>query len=188
MVTPDDFGLEAVVSTVNGYEGNFTEHHWDPTGTKVIYTLLNLNQDPGDTSGQEDVYLTDFDEDGGTYLLWNSISGHGVGNVRWSPDGSRIAVTDFGDVWTVNPDDPSDFTVVVDGSSSTLPCRNAYWSPDGLELVYNEERYSSKKGGTWEYQIYRVAAGGGEPISLSGDLDKNQRNSIFGWVPFPDLP
>ena len=191
LIGPENLLLESVVSIVNGYEGNFTEHHWDPTGTKVIYSLLNLNQDPDDTSGQEDVYLTEFDENGteiSTELFWNSISSHGVGNVRWSPNGARIAVTDFGDVWTVNPDDPSDFTVVVNGSSSTLPCRNAYWSPDSLELVYNEERYFNKKGGTWEYQIYRLPADGGEPINLSGGLDKNQRNSIFGWVPLPELP
>lgn len=190
LITADDPRLESVTSIANGYEGNHTEHHWNPSGNRVVYVQSNLNQDIGDDTSHEDVFLTELHPDGTktTSLLWNSMGSHGVWNVRWSPDGTRIAITDYGHLWTVNPDDPSDVTLVVEGNRYNQVCRDAYWSTDSSELVYCEQRFLNKKGGTFAYRIFRVAADGGEPIELSGDLDADISKRVLGWVPFPDQP
>jgi hypothetical protein len=190
LIAPDDPRLESVVSIANGYEGNHTEHHWDPSGNRVVHVQTNPNPDVGDETSHEDVYLTELHADGTktTSLLWNSMGSHGVWNVRWSPDGTRIAITDYGHLWTVNPDDPSDVTLVVEGNRYNRVCKDAYWSTDSSELVYCEERFLNKKGGTFAYGMFRVPADGGEPIELGADLDADIPKRVLGWVPFPDLP
>lgn len=92
----------------------------------------------------------------------------------WSPDCSRLVYTDSGSLWTVANDGGD--------RRRLLRSRFAYlyspaWSPDGTEIAY-VRGYQS--GDDWRAHIWKVSAGGGQPVRLT---DGDQRDERPQWSP-----
>jgi Domain of unknown function (DUF5050) len=75
----------------------------------------------------------------------------------WSPSGTRLAVSDLGDIYTVNPDG-SGQTPLTSTGTDVVPA----WSPDGAKIAF-----SSFRDGNWE--IYVMNADGTSPTRLTND-------------------
>src|SRR6266498_1007299 len=84
--------------------------------------------------------------------------------VAISPDGSQVAYSD---------NEAGQFNLVVQPTDGGAPrrltsytdnaVRSVTWQPDGAALVYTADQQGDEF-----YQIYRIAARGGEPAALAG--------------------
>lgn len=77
-------------------------------------------------------------------------------NSAISPDGSRIAFTYKGDIFTVPVAGGTARQITADKAYDTAPV----WSPDGKKLAFASNREGS-------LDVYTVAAGGGTPVRLT---------------------
>ncbi len=105
------------------------------------------------------------------YLLtaWNFpaeiIPGtEGATKPKWSPDKGRIAVSQLGDILTMNPDGSN---IVNLTNSPDFTETEPAWSHDGQFIAYT----SNQEGG---WQIYTIPAGGGDPTKLTDTGDNIQ--------------
>jgi tricorn protease len=73
-----------------------------------------------------------------------------------SPDGTKIAFSYRGDLWTVPVDGGVATPVTVDAGYETTPV----WSPDGQTLAYAADRFGN-------LDVFLVAVGGGTPTRLT---------------------
>lgn len=92
----------------------------------------------------------------------------------WSPDGSTLAFKDSG-LWTMNPDGTNATQLVADGGKDTVYGPIA-WSPDGADLAFmlGKPRRSVPSGlGSVDFDLARVAAGGGDPVLIVKDRDSD---------------
>lgn len=102
----------------------------------------------------------------------------GLGDVRWSPDGSRIAFTRYdqaagiarSDLFVVDPDG-SDLRQVTDSDGYKVD--GLAWSPDGSRLAFH--RTSRRGASPAPAGIYTVDAGGTELTRL---LPTDQRRGL----------
>jgi hypothetical protein len=150
----------------NDYEVSLGRHDWSPAGDEVALTRWVW----GAGWVLEVVRFT------GTELESRQLA-TAAANPVWSPDGSRIAFNrlqrsgyqDIQDIRTIKPDgtDAAQLTSYIagkgyNGTGQYLPT----WSPDGALLAYAELVISSSKR---TYNIRRIPAGGGSPLSLTSD-------------------
>jgi hypothetical protein len=142
----------------------FYNHHWDPTGTKLLYT-----EDMGPGPG---VYVRDLVAQADT-LVW-VIAGSWI-HCRWSPAGNKIAVNESGVIWTVNSDGSSVFKVL---SSKSESYDYPFFSPDGKWLVYRGSAWTTKGTSSW---IGRIPAAGGSQMNLTSDMNKLDQKYPEGW-------
>jgi len=161
----------------NDYEVSLGRHDWSPGGDEVALTRWVW----GTCSVLDIVHFT------ATGLESRPLATQAA-NPVWSPDGSHIAFNqqrtsgsqEIRDIWTIKPDgtDAVQLTNYTPGKGSSngtiqyLPT----WSPDGAYLAYAEQVSSGNK---WTYNIRRVPAAGGSPISLTSDGN----SSLPQWRP-----
>lgn len=145
----------------------FFNHHWDPTGTKLLY-VEHYGDGPA-------VYVRDLLE-GTDTLVWQvPDTVQGWVHCRWSPKGDKIVLNSLGAIWTVNPDGTGLFKLLdKERGSQWYP----FFSPDGEWIVYSGVIYT---GNRWDSRIGRVPAAGGEPVYLTRDMDKLVPKYSEGW-------
>lgn len=154
----------------NDYEVSLGRHDWSPAGDEVALTRWVWGTG----------YVLDVVRSTETGLETRQLA-TGAANPVWAPDGSRIAFNrlqgsgyqDIQEIWTIKPDaaDAVRLTGYVsgkgyNGTGQYLPT----WSPDGAFLAYTEKVISSSKT---TYNIRRVPAAGGSPVSLTTDGNSN---------------
>jgi hypothetical protein len=91
----------------------------------------------------------------------------------WSPDGTRLAYSEDGDIWTSDPEGGDTVQVTngpdEDGSPS--------WSPDGTQIALN------RKTGDDPSRVFVVGSDGGEPAELvdggAADWSADGRRIVF---------
>jgi len=86
-----------------------------------------------------------------------------------SPDGSEIAFSYGGDLWTVRSDGSHSRRLTTHPGYEHLP----KWSPDGRWIVFSGAREGDR-------DVYLIASGGGEPRRLTSfDVDED----VCDWTP-----
>jgi len=121
---------------------------WSPDGTKIIFD--GNHPDPNDPSTLRS-YLTIIDLLTGEENIWYFSSS--PTQPQWSPDGNEIAFSSYtvetvltgGETtdiyyWAIFTIDP-DFTAYTRVKNSETPnARFPAWSPDGTEMVFENDR------------------------------------------------
>jgi len=148
-------------------------HHWDPTGTKLVYILEVVFY--GDYGG----YYRDLFAYVRDLTTWEDTPiGQNVENpfdCRWSPQGDKIVLNQAGALWTVNPDGTG-LVKLLD--SNTEDYYYPFFSPDGQWLVYRAHTWSPKGTQSW---IRRVPVAGGSQVNLTNDTNKYVQKYPEGW-------
>jgi gamma-glutamyltranspeptidase len=96
-----------------------------------------------------------------------SPAAHGPSGVReasWSPDGKRLAVSWFDEIWTMSPDG-RDQKRVVSGTNDWIAQRDPAWSPDGRQIAFSVNT-------TGQFDVWIAPANGGaarKVTSMDGD-------------------
>jgi len=116
-------------------EGYLSVHSWSPDGQSVVRT---------DSEGQlliSDLHGRSRNLPEQTKGLRGVNSRSDIGDVRWSPDGRKIAyIQDAQQLTIVNPDGTDSRVVEFhDGHGSTLHVRSFSWSPDSNRVVFRAE-------------------------------------------------
>ncbi len=92
------------------------------------------------------------------------VSLTGMRDPAFAPDGRRVAVSWFEQLWTMTPDG-RDQKRVVSGGGTWVSERDPAWSPDGRQIAFAADTNGA-------FDVYVVPSGGGTPrkvTSLAGD-------------------
>ncbi len=89
-------------------------------------------------------------------------------NASISPDGSTIAFTYKGDIFTVPVGGGRATQLTTDAAYDTRP----FWSPDGTRIAFNSDRFDNNT------DVYVMPAGGGTSRRLTTNSAKEQ---LLGW-------
>ena len=142
-------------------EGEIPTLAWSPDGSTIAYVANDHSQPsrlflvrPG--SHPERIRGSSIDPP-----CCSLDARNGIDNLKWSPDGTRLAVSSYGYGVRVMRIDGSEERTVLDRQP-----RHFAWSPDGLRIAYIEG-----------HDVRIVSASGGAPAILV-DADRN----LFGGV------
>jgi len=122
VIKPDGSG-QTILSTVPVGEFDIS-----PDGTKIVFVV-----------GGTDIYTMNIDGSNKKLLLRGSISGQHQW-VKWSPDGTKIALVDFNNIFVVNPDGTGLFNLTNSEESVNNGAYGISWSPDGTKIVFPTNR------------------------------------------------
>ncbi len=166
---------------------------WSPDGSKIAYWYDGYGFEPSsvvvfnvDGSGYPSQPIYDVDpgmdwsRDGkfvllgvGSSTIWTANAdgtninqifvGSGLSDPAWSPDGSKIAFSQSGEIFIMNADGSSSMQITSSPSSNKSPS----WSPDGMRLAF-----SSNRDGP--YNIYVMNADGTNVVRVT----QNTFNSV----------
>jgi len=149
--------------------GEVTSLAWSPDGTRIAYGAVPRGTGDGYSRGSmHSMSLTGVDS-----VLTRSlgrVSGGETGSgIRWSPDGSRIAVLTEADpnrLLLMNADG-SDLELLTEGVviAHILGSPNLTWSPDGTRMAYAT---LSERRDEWRFRIWNASPDDGStPILVS---------------------
>jgi Tol biopolymer transport system component len=155
---------------------------WSPDGSKIAFVLREA------TSGDLRPGIYSMNPDGtDLQYIYGNINAEIAGEVialSWSPDGAKIAFTEYGD-----GDIPigSIYTVNVNGnglqrltfSKNREADMLADWSPDGLQIVFTSQRDSDVDNAANE--LYIMNADGSNQRLLTRGLGSNEQYAK--WSP-----
>lgn len=142
--------------TENGYFDSLKQ--WSPDGSHILFLS---NRDQGGAENREDVYVMNLD---GTEPVRLTTSGY-IQDAAWSPDGSKIAYSDFSaakGLFVMDPDGTDKTEILC--QSNHISSFDSSWSPDGTKIAYAP---SSGAG------IYNVRVDGSSCIKLTAMLANN---------------
>ncbi|HEY7471891.1 MAG TPA: hypothetical protein VIE68_06040 [Gemmatimonadota bacterium] len=95
----------------------------------------------------------------------------------WSPDGTRIAFSEQGQIWMMDADG-SDVTQLT-AAGNTHPSTEPAWSPDGTKIAYRRTETSGGTGHIWVLEV----DGSGETQITSGPDDGFPDDFSPTWSP-----
>jgi hypothetical protein len=98
----------------------------------------------------------------------------------WSPDGSRIAYSEAGDIRTIAPNGASPATIAPRGTNTSIVHALPAWSPSSTDVVF--VRITGFGG---RHDVYRVAASGGPTANLTAEIDTRPTTSGGGGTASP---
>jgi TolB protein len=152
--------------------GGYSGASFSPDGTMVVY--------------EYDLRLYVVDADGGTPRLLAVADPRCycfLGSPAWSPDGSRIAFTQYDEnkgtfsIGTVEPDGTGRREVIDLGECGGGGCTGGLaWAPDGQRLAFHSRRNSSHVG----FDIYVVSADGSGLRQITA---RGGDNEFPAWSP-----
>jgi Tol biopolymer transport system component len=119
-------------------DGLYATLDLSPDGTRVVYSAGIIGQSEPGYPNMPLQYMWVINTDGTNQTLISEDPGD---NLRWSPDGNKIAFLRDGNLWLINPDGTGEETLTTEGDSI---CRFE-WSPDGNKIAYwsmNSGQYS----------------------------------------------
>jgi Tol biopolymer transport system component len=165
---PSDYGVAA---------NKLFQPAFSPDGSQLAWLVANIDPE----SGISTLGLAVFDLDAQTGQLFHTYQPVGGGTfphaVAWSPDGSWIAFTTFGEP-PASGRAPNLWVVHADGSGETYVGEglNPVWSPDGSQLAFL--RTGSDDG----QEIWLAATGSWEPIQVSLPEETRMATFLMGWT------
>jgi len=157
----------AVTNLTDNDSGSYDEKPiWSPDGTKVAF-VSDFTQTG---HGEKNVFVmvpgaADQAINLATQITPYSSGGKTIGELAWSPDGSRIAYTrgnNAGDdsVWVVNADGTTTYPLEIGGSGAK---RHPTWSPDSSKIAYAVVKNAPE-------QIYVAPSTGGIGVALTNGV------------------
>jgi tricorn protease len=125
---------------------------WSPDGKNIAFI--------SDASGEDQVYLVAQDGSGKPEALTTTNVGQ-LGNLRWSPDGSRLGFADCnGKIWALTLQGRKLVQVADDEFGRAF---DYAWSPDGQWLAYTLNNWNGYRS------LYIWGAADGQTHRLTGD-------------------
>ena len=144
------------------FETILTDHGWSPDGNRMVFAACT-SAGMGSCFGYS---LFTSNTEGRDARRLDSPTSFVV-SVDWSPDGSRIAIDDGQDIWTVSADGTSGTVPLVTGPGNN---GGPSWSPDGRRLAFisdrdgNSEIYVMNADGTGQTRLTDNPLGHGGPV------------------------
>ncbi len=161
--------IESVLATRNVSNSNsLRSYHWSPNGNTIVYSMSSGLYVASIPAAQSYPVVH---EDDSVLQIWNTV----CNDVRWSPDGQRIAFGESYRIRTVKPDG-SENTVVVGRTNSDF-YSSPVWSPDGMHLALWHRHVKSLQ---FTYDLVRVPSTGGS-ITVLYKADLNREKEPTGW-------
>ena len=152
----------------NGWIAGLT---WAPDGTKITYSESIIYFEEEDFSTTSSIYVVSATS-GSPILLLNYGD-----DPAWSPDGTKIALRDLNDIYTINPDGTglTPLTVGINTGYYNFSFGYPSWSPNGAKLAM--EYRGSNNNGVPTVSVMNsdgsgftlLPASGGSPTSWSAD-------------------
>ncbi len=195
IVPPEwSIGVDPVYDYIIG--GNSTERDFalSPEGSRLAVVLEKRHRTTGRS---EMMQLWVIDRYGESMVLIDSLdlaqetrrpTTRFYGDIRWSPDGSRIAYTIWRrstlnhELWLAAPDGTGktriDATVELSNNWLNIPT----WSPDSRKLAYQIDRSDGSSSGAGDYELAVYDTGGS--VQSIYDLGSDPSNTMFGlfWL------
>lgn len=126
---PFNPALELPIDVTSGFVAAKGSYSWAPNLAAITWEL------------DGDLHVTDFLSDPPSDTV---IASDEIGTPAWSPDGSRIAFFNGGDIDSIQPDG-SDW-LIVDRAQKNEILSKPVWSHDGNHLMYGVFESIKKKG------------------------------------------
>lgn len=139
---------------------------WSPDGDRIAFTACT-SFGHGSCFGY-DALTSRSDGSDGRLLARNAEDWEL--QVDWSPDGSKVAISGFEDIWTVPADGTGTATPLVSGPGTNVA---PSWSPDGRRLAFMSDRDGN-------FEVYVANADGSGPTRLT-DNPLQDENPV--WSP-----
>jgi Tol biopolymer transport system component len=167
---------------------------WSPAGDKLAIPGIANEIDPttGDPLGRTGIFVLNLEDAAPPSLIQESPTGYS--DVRWSPDGLRIAFTEG--LVQSEGDNMAIFTIDPGGTDRQRLTNHSCcvvetgidWAPDGSRLVFGDDRaephYDPNTGiyGSGRLDLYEVVRNGGTPVRLTESHDPWAKLSPI-WSP-----
>ncbi len=189
--SPGANGKIAFVSGIDGYRGIYVMNadgtgqtpltdpavisfagspDWSPDGSRIVFDTITIG---GPTGARFDILVMNADGSGLVQLTEGTTEGY---HAVWSPDGSKIAFTKSGEIYSMN----SNGTEVTNLTNNAVSDNSPAWSPDGSNVAFQTYR-----DGDWE--LYVMNADGSNPTRLTnnpgpdGDPDWSPDGSMIAF-------
>ena len=125
----------------------FADYCWAPTGDRVVYSIL----------GDSELWVADL------LNVHTRIYIGGAHAPQWSPDGTKIAFTNWsGGISAIKPDGTG--LKVIISRTATWTFHHPYWSLTGSHIVYTGQL-------GWNMDVFRATATGGNRVNLTNTPD-----------------
>ena len=143
---------------------------WSPGGTKIAFLREQpFTREDGSTGSQPDIWVMKADGSEQRKITDNPAFENGL---TWSPDGTKIAFEQDGDIWTIAPDGLGRTNLTDTPEAVEV---NPDFSPDGQKLAF---------AGTFDhtdFEIYTMNLVDGS--ALTNVTDNNAHEDEPAWSP-----
>jgi dipeptidyl aminopeptidase/acylaminoacyl peptidase len=122
-----------VVQTTSGNVQQITGLTWSPDGTKIAYSGYTYYSDRWYGDWEEWSFYVVNATSGSSLQL--DLGGAATSQPAWSPDGTKIALTVYNDIYTMNSDGTGLTPLTVGINSGYDNFYSPSWSPNGAKLA-----------------------------------------------------
>ena len=155
----------------------FGTHCWDDTGSQVVYNIGVNPPEPG-------LWVADLPSDTRTQIFWGC-----AGTPEWSPDGTKIAISSGGSIYTIRPNGTGLKEVISPTYVGGAWCHgfgHPYFSHTGSHIVCVG---TADNNGAWSNEVFRATYNGRYLTNLTESMDVHE--IPVGWreeAPLPPPP